>query len=193
MAELKRDGSGHLELIQTFVGVKAVNGKVVSIKLAGPSAAGLGVIRFAFKHILDGTKKPGQTDDDKLFKRVWHRADKGGIKPDNPYPGAKSGGISRGQKYKDALSYNSNLTEMENTAIYLNLLCLDKVLAEMANALVFHNWGTDVKAAVDIEFSVPCIKTMNGAGHITVQTNICKIDFHKVGEGVFEAGHLESQ
>ncbi len=188
MAALKRDTSGHLAADQTFTGVKAVNGKVVSIKLAGPGTHG--DIRFAFKHILDPTSKTGQADDDKLSKRVWHRADKGGSKADNPNPGAKSGGISRGNKYADAMKYNADLTKMANTAIFLSLLPLDTVLAELANALVYHPWNTDTKAKISIEFSKPCIKTANGAGHITGPVNTCTIEFYKVSDGVFEAGHL---
>jgi hypothetical protein len=192
MATLSRDSGGHLTANQTFTGVKAVNGKVVSIKLAGPSAGGHGDIRFAFKHILDATKKTGQTDDQKLSKRVWHRADKGGAKSDNPYPGAKSGGISRGNKYATAMKYDSTVENMKNTAIYLSLMPLDKMLTEMANALTFHPWGTDTKAAVEIEFSIPCIKTANGAGHITGPVDKCTIEFYKISDGVYEAGHLKS-
>lgn len=191
MATLNRRPDGHIEFEQHFVGIKAVNGKVVAIKLAGPSAAGHGDIRFAFKHILDKSRRHAN-DDTKLTNRVWHRVDKGGTRAANPSKGAKQGGMSRGQKYKNALKYNDDLNRMANTAIYLSLLDLDTVLKEMANAFVYHNWGSATESDVDIEFSKPCIKTSNAAGHVTGPVSNMKVVVYKVGDLVFELGHLKA-
>ena len=191
MADLKRSGSGHIDFDQTFTGIKAVRGNPISIKLAGPSAGGHGDIRFAFKHILDKSRKHAD-DDTKLKNRVWHRVDKGGQRANNPTPGAKAGGLSRGKKYASALKYNDDMGKMANTAIYLSLMDLDSLLKEMANAIVYHNWGDSSQAKVDFEFSKPCIKTANASGHITGPVSNMTVEVYKTGPTAYEMGHLKS-
>ena len=191
MANLKRSGGGHIDFDQTFTGIKAVKGDPIAIKLSGPSAGGHGDIRFAFKHILDKSRKHAD-DDKKLKNRVWHRVDKAGQRANNPSPGAKSGGLSRGKKYASALKYNDNMSKMANTAIYLNLMDLDTMLKEMANAIVYHDWSGKSDAEVDIEFSKPCIKTANAAGHVTGPVSNMTVVVYKVGPTAYEMGHLKS-
>ena len=191
MANLKRSGDGHIEFDQTFTGIKAVKGNAISIKLSGPSAGGHGDIRFAFKHILDKSRK--QADDDtKLKNRVWHRVDKAGQRANNPAKGAKAGGLSRSKKYANALKYNDDMSKMANTAIYLSLMDLDTLLKEMANAIVYHNWGGRSEDAVEMEFSKPCIKTANASGHVTGPVSNMKVVVYKVGPTAYELGHLKS-
>lgn len=201
--KIARKEGGHIEKDQEW-SIKAAENKTVFIKMAGTNSDGSGN-GFAYKHLLSPTSKEGQTDTDKLKKRVWHRVDKGGVVEDNPDKGAKSeedGAMSRRDKYGTALKLTTRRgnpkarESVANSAIMLGMHPLDSVLTEISQALLAKNMSKgDKEAKVEVTFSKPCVKTADATGNVTdaaativVRANCTDIAGEKSS---YEITHLE--
>lgn len=84
------NNTGTIKHINTVQGwdVKIVNGRIISLQLAGFRRNGQRST-FAMKHLMAPSKKADVSPELKAERRLMHRVDSSGNKAENPHTGAK--------------------------------------------------------------------------------------------------------
>jgi hypothetical protein len=190
----------HINSVQAW-DVKVVNGRTISLQLAGFRRNGERNT-FAMKHLMAESKKTGVSPELKAERRLMHRVDSSGNKAENPHKGAKPMdryAQTRSDKYGKAAKLNANSTTAYNTVIDLSRINVNEVIKTIALACDGAGWDWWTEAHATVDFGVACVLKLQadwkgsgvtfGITHHALATTV-PLTGMKVGDDTFEVYHL---